>query len=142
MNRNLQAYKSASKATMSGRKIEAEALTNAATKLQACQDSWGEHPELLDEALKYNQKIWCVLQSELLDKNNPLPHDLKQDLLSLSAFVDKRIFETMAFPAPEKLTILIKINTNIAAGLQDAPKENLQEKPIYPKEKTVLAVSV
>jgi flagellar protein FlaF len=43
---------------------------------------------------------------------------LKQDLLSLSVFIDKRIFEVMAYPNPEKLTAIININLNIAAGLR------------------------
>ena len=49
---------------------------------------------------------------------NPLPEKLKVDLLRLSGFVDKRIFEMMAYPSPEKLTIIININQNIAAGLR------------------------
>jgi len=47
-----------------------------------------------------------------------LPWNVRQDILNLSLFVDKRIFEIMAFPAPEKLTALIKINRNLAAGLR------------------------
>ena len=46
---------------------------------------------------------------------------LKENVLSLSAFIDKRIFEVMAFPSPEKLNIIININQNIAAGLRDSP---------------------
>ena len=125
MNKNLQAYKNASKATMSGRNIEAEVLTQAALKLKACQDDWDASlkQSKLDEALKYNQKIWSVFQGDLMSETNPLPKKLKQDMLSLSAFVDKRIFDIMAFPKPEKLNILIKINNNIAAGL-NAGEEN------------------
>jgi len=38
-------------------------------------------------------------------------------LLSLSIFIDKRIFEAMSYPSPGKLDIIININKNIAAGL-------------------------
>jgi flagellar protein FlaF len=41
----------------------------------------------------------------------------------LASFIDKRIFETMAFPSPEKLTAIIEINCNIAAGLRNAPTD-------------------
>jgi flagellar protein FlaF len=54
----------------------------------------------------------------LLDEENPLPHHVRDCVLRLSAFVDQRIFEVLAFPAAEKLDILIAINTNIAAGLK------------------------
>lgn len=120
MNRShLQAYKSIDKATMSGRDIEAEVLTEAAARLRECRDNWeaDDRQAKLDAALKFNQLIWSVFQGELIEESNPLPQQLKQDLLSLGVFVDKRTFETMAYPAPEKLTALIKINTNIAAGL-------------------------
>jgi flagellar protein FlaF len=73
---------------------------------------------MLDEALKYNQRIWTIFQAELGREDNPLPDHIKLDLLRLSSFIDKRIFEAMGSPAPEKLNILIKINENIAAGLR------------------------
>jgi len=54
----------------------------------------------------------------LLDENNPLPQQIRENVLRLSAFIDRRIFDTLAYPSPEKLDILININTNIAAGLK------------------------
>ena len=119
-NNALNAYKSVEKATVSGRETEARVLTEAALKLRVCQKRWdnNDRDEMLDEALKYNQRIWTIFQSELGKEDNPLPGNLKHDLLRLSGFIDKRIFEVMAFPEPEKLDILIKINENIAAGLR------------------------
>jgi flagellar protein FlaF len=40
----------------------------------------------------------------------------------LSVFIDKRIFEIMAMPSPEKLTAIIEINRNVAAGLRTTPE--------------------
>ncbi len=104
---------------MSGREIEASILSQAALKLKHCQDNWDvdNRDEKLMSALEYNQQVWSILQSELVKADNPLPDQIRQNLLQLSAFVDKRIFEIMAFPSPEKLTIIIDINRNIAAGL-------------------------
>jgi len=48
-------------------------------------------------------------------------HVLLIDILRLAAFIDKRIFEVMAFRSPEKLNIIININQNIAAGLRGSP---------------------
>lgn len=119
-NNALIAYKSVEKATVSGRETEARVLTEAALKLRVCQKRWDKNDrnEMLDEALKYNQRIWTIFQSELGKEDNPLPDDIKRDLLRLIGFIDKRIFEVMAVPESEKLNIIIKINENIAAGLR------------------------
>ncbi len=123
----LKAYDSVNKATMGGRDIEAEVLTKAALKLKACQESWAENgqSDKLSAALQYNQRIWTIFQAELEKPDNPLPSALKADLLRLIFFVDKRTLETLAYPAPEKLTILININHNIAAGLRMRPAADL-----------------
>ena len=118
----LQAYETVNKTTMSGHAIEASVLNQAALKLKECQESWDadDRDERLDAALNFNQQIWSILQAELLKAENPLPRQIRQNLLTLSAFIDKRIFEIMAFPSPGKLNIVIDINRNIAAGLIQA----------------------
>ena len=118
----LQAYETVNKTTMSGREIEAAVLNQAALKLKNCQDNWDtdDRDERLNAALEFNQQIWSIVQGELLKADNPLPQQIRQNLLALSAFIDKRIFEIMAFPSPEKLNIVIDINRNIAAGLKQA----------------------
>ncbi len=123
--RQLEVYKTTDKATMSGREIEASVLTEAALKLKDCQDHWDaeDRDAKLQEAFRFNQLIWSVFQGELVRTDHPLPKKLRQDILSLSAFIDKRIFETMAYPSPEKLTAIININLNIAAGLRGSPAE-------------------
>jgi len=107
---------------MLGHEIEAAVLNQAALKLKECQESWDadDRDERLNAALNFNQQIWSILQGELVKADNPLPKQIRQNLLTLSAFIDKRIFEIMAFPAPEKLNIVIDINRNIAAGLIEA----------------------
>ena len=131
-NNPLNAYKIIEKTTISGRETEARVLNKAAQKLKNCQDTWktdsrGNPDSItevkLDEALNFNQRLWSIFQAELSKHKNPLPVNLKQDLLRLSAFIDKRIFEVLAYPARDNLTILIKINQNIAAGLNDSEQD-------------------
>lgn len=126
----LKAYDSVNKSTMNGRDVEAEVLTKAALKLKDCQEHWAEGGRggQLEAALKYNQRIWTIFQAELGKPENSLPNALKYDLLRLSAFIDKRTMETLAYPSPEKLTILIHINHNIAAGLRSRPNAASAEK--------------
>ena len=119
----LNAYRNVQKTTtVSGREIEALVLTRAALKFTEIQNNWDspDRDAKLDEALRNNQMVWSIFQGELLKPDNPLPKKLKQELLSLSTFIDKRTFEVMAMaqPAPEKLDIIIKVNLNLAAGLR------------------------
>jgi flagellar protein FlaF len=122
-NPAVHSYEQVDKKTISGRETEARVLSKAALKLKKCQENWGsaESDQQLDEALRFNQKVWSLFQGELGREDNPLPGKLKIDILRLAAFIDKRIFEVMAFPSPEKLNIIININQNIAAGLRGSP---------------------
>jgi flagellar protein FlaF len=120
---SLRTYENVNKATQTGREIEAAVLTKAAVKLKECQDSWDapDRDNRLEEALKYNQRIWSIFQSELSREDHELPKKLRLDILRLAAFIDRRIFETMASPAPGKLNIVIDINNYLAAGLRGSP---------------------
>lgn len=120
-NAQMAAYQKVQKMGMTGREVEASALTKAAVMLRNCQANWdkGGSNGMLDEALRFNQMLWSILQTELCRPDHPMSGKLRQDLLRLSVFVDKRMFEVMAYPQSEKLNILIDINLNIAAGLRD-----------------------
>jgi len=127
---SLNSYQKVEKATLSGRETEARVLTKAAVMLKYCQDNWdaADRREKLNEALSYNQRIWSLIQGEIMDDHNPLPRNIKENILNLSVLIDKRIFNVMAYPAPEKLKIIIDINLNIAAGLRDSSQVVQQQK--------------
>lgn len=116
----INAYKTQQTTEPSGRELEASVLTKAGMLLKAVQENWHQpdRAEKLQEAVRYNQKVWSFFQAELSDPANPLPTKLKQDILNLSLFVDKRLFEVISDPKPEKLGIIIDINFNIAEGLR------------------------
>ena len=120
----MDAYKKVERETLSGSEVEAAVLIKAANKLQNCQSNWDEagSEAKLDESLKFNQLVWSIFQSELSAEDNPLPKELRLNLLRLSSFIDGRSLDTLAYPASEKLTILININRNIAAGLREHPQ--------------------
>jgi flagellar protein FlaF len=119
----INAYTSMQNEAVSGRELEASVLTRAGVLLNLVKENWTatDRDEKLMEAIKFNQKVWSFFQSELADPENPLPRNLKEDILNLSIFVDKRLIEVMASPSPEKLSIIIDINFNIAAGLRSTP---------------------
>jgi flagellar protein FlaF len=116
-------YAKTQRAVNTPREVEAEALTLGANKLIYCRDNWEskERKDLLNSALKFNQKLWSIFQASLGSNDNPLPKDIRLNLLRLSAFVDKQIFMIIAYPSPEKLTSIIDINLGIAVGLRKKP---------------------
>lgn len=123
-----KAYENINKSTATGREIEAAVLTKAAQKLRDCQTGWGapDRVDRLDQAIRYNQRVWSILQAELDKDDNPLPADIKLNLLRLSTYIDQRCLDIMAYPEPQKLTIIININNNIAAGLRTRPAQAVQ----------------
>jgi flagellar protein FlaF len=120
-----EVYQNVSKEGMNGPQVEAEVLTKAALRLKEIQDDWGgpDNDERLYAALRFNQKLWSIFQAELTEKDHAMPKALRLNLLRLSAVVDRRTYQALAFPDPDKLTMLIDINNNIAAGLRQQAEE-------------------
>lgn len=123
-------YKKAEKENLAGKDLEVAVLVKGARLLRDCQKAWDNltqrqlHAQLA-EACKYNQRIWAVFQSEAMQEDYPLPVILKRNILLLAGFVDKKLIDVLAFPSPEKLTQVININLNIAAGLRGIPEGDL-----------------
>lgn len=118
----LDAYLSIEKATLSGRELEASVLTKAADMLaQARAAADAQSATEIENAVRHNLRVWTLFQAELLDPEHAMPDELRQNLLNLTAFIDKRSLELIADPQQDKLEILIAINRNIAAGLRGDP---------------------
>jgi flagellar protein FlaF len=120
---SVNAYTAIQKESLTGRELEASVLSRAGLMLKSVKDNWDapDRDQKLLEAVKFNQKVWSFFQAELSDPDNPLPVNLREDILNLSIFIDKRLFEVLAFPDPEKLSIVIDIDFNIASGLRTNP---------------------
>ena len=129
MQTQVQAYQNTHKMGMSDREVEAGVLTKAALMLRNCQENWdrGGSNGMLDEALRYNQLVWSIFQGEITRRDHPMPMDLRQKILTLSRFIDRRIFEVMAYPQSAKLNAIININLNLAAGLRGSPGGSLED---------------
>ena len=123
-------YESGTKAAPSGRELEAAALFKAARQIEACRRDLEhqERGEPLDDALRFNQRLWTFFQAELGAPDCPLPVEMRRNLLHISGFVDRRTFEMLARPTPDGLQALIDINRNIATGLsaQVEPVEHVR----------------
>lgn len=118
-------YSSIQKEGMSGRELEASALTKGGLMLKACQENWEDsdrQSKLLD-AITFNQKVWNIFQSEVAQPTNPLPTHVRQDILNLSIYVVKTLFDIMANPDLSKVASVYNINFRLASGLRNRPAE-------------------
>jgi flagellar protein FlaF len=92
-------------------------LLQAAARLQSVHDGWGNNKTQLDEALRFNRKLWSIFLSEMTDGTNPMPREVRQNVANLGLFVMNHTVSVMNDPRPERLNSLIKINRELAAGL-------------------------
>jgi flagellar protein FlaF len=124
----LQAYESGRRTSLSSRELEAAALFKAARLLEDCQQGWERAGALvrLDAALRHNQRLWTVFQSELQAPDHPLAPETRVNLLRLIGFVDRRTLEIRIEPSPDKLQALIELNRSIGAGLAAAADDLAQ----------------
>jgi flagellar protein FlaF len=105
---------------------ESWALTTAARKLLEAK----ERPDDIDgitHAVRINWRLWTIFQAELIEPTNPMPADIRSNLLNLAAFIDKQSTSILGDPKPEKLDVLININRQIAAGLAESGRRQQED---------------
>jgi flagellar protein FlaF len=117
-NSAAQVYGRTAQQTVNPRDLEADLLMKAAAKLQRVFDDWGNRRCDLEEALLYNRKLWTIFVSSATRPEHPLPGPVKQNIASLSTFIFNRTISIQSDPQPDKLSSLITINREIAAGLR------------------------
>lgn len=125
-----EVYKEVEKQGLAAKDLEVAVLVKGARLLRECQKNWGklnnrEWLLRLNEACKYNQGIWATFQADAVKEGDPLPVELKRNIILLPGFIDKMLMDVLADPNPEKLTQVIKINLHIAAGLRGSPEGEL-----------------
>lgn len=133
MHQAASAYARMSQTAQSPRELEATILMKAAARLQMIKDDWDNKQGDLDEALTYNRKLWTILVSSVTGEDNPLPTMIRQNIVNLGLFIFNRTLQLTADPQPDKITILVNINRDIAAGLRGmgvndaAPSQGAQQ---------------
>ena len=100
------------------RELEGQLLLKAANEIQRLHDRWDEAtPEDIDNILTYNRKLWMLFFDTALETPEDRPVDLRNNIVNLCNFIFKRSLNILSEPSKEKLTVLIDINRQIAAGL-------------------------
>ncbi len=112
------AYQQVGKQTINPRLLEANLLSRAAGQLQRVRDEWDVSRHELGTALAFNRKLWTVFLGSVTGEESTLPKSLRENIANLGLFVMKQTMTIQAEPAPGKLTVLININREIAAGLR------------------------
>lgn len=112
-----QAYRSSQRLGASARDTEAQALLEAARRLDAAIGGQDGSRDAYRAALRLNWRLWTIIQADVSGEGSPLPDEIRQNILSLSVFIDKHTVSALAEPSERKLRVLVEINRNIAAGL-------------------------
>lgn len=117
-NHAAAAYQQTTKAVETPRDREAALLIRAASEMQAVADNWPLENDKLARVLTYNRKLWTIFISSASKEENPLPRQIRENIVNLGIFVLKQTHETMLQPGPQKLGSMININRQLAAGLR------------------------
>ena len=117
MHHAAKAYGAIAQQTANPREREADLLLDAAARLQMIKDGWEAKYSELDAALLNNRKLWTIFMTSATNPENPLPVNVRQNVVNLGLFVLKQTVATLANPKPENLGALININRELAAGL-------------------------
>jgi flagellar protein FlaF len=112
------AYQQVGKQTINPRLLEANLLSRAAGQLQRVRDEWDNERAELGAALAFNRKLWTVFLGSVTGEQSELPKSLRENIANLGLFVMKQTMSIQAEPVAGKLTVLININREIAAGLR------------------------
>ncbi|CAA7616134.1 putative Flagellar FlaF family protein [Candidatus Terasakiella magnetica] len=98
------------------RQTEAWALTETARRISLSQSENSSIDDFL-AAIRVNWRLWTIFQAELASDECALPIEMRQNVLSLCNFVDKRTVEIIASRDRSLADSLININRQLAAGL-------------------------
>ena len=131
-------YNQPTKRGGSPRETEGRALLEAARRLAAVQEKPEDRDAFL-ENVRLNWRLWTIFQAELTSPDSQMPLEIRQNMLNLCNFVDKRTVEILADPKPEQLNVLININRNIAAGLLSDPNAESSDAQNGPTERSANA---
>ncbi len=105
----------------SPQQVEAWALIELAGRLDRAAKS-GDKDQLL-EAMRLNWRVWTIFHGELANPEHTVPLSVRENMLSLCRYVDKRSIEIIRNPKPELVEVLITINRHIGNGLLGNPGE-------------------
>lgn len=122
VDKRISAYQTTQHWGMNPRDAEAATFMKAANKLKAAGDDPTDFERYV-AALRFNQKLWTIVQAKMVEPGNPLPAPVRANLLSLSLHVDRETMRALARRSQELLDGLAAIDRQIASGLLAPPPD-------------------
>lgn len=111
-----RAYSAASAPTRTTRGTEYEAVARITTRIRTAGDKGPSGFAALAQALHDNRKLWGIFAIDVADANNPLPKELKAQVLYLAEFTHHHTSKVLARQA--SIDPLLEVNTAILRGLR------------------------
>ena len=96
---------------------DALALTQAALEISRAYET--KDDKRLAAALDRNLKLWVGIRTLVSSAENPLPMQIKDNLIRLSSFVAQKIFEMQNGANRNTIEALTNTNLQISEGLLD-----------------------
>ncbi|SEL53957.1 flagellar protein FlaF [Roseovarius azorensis] len=109
------AYRRQTQATRTERGIEYDAFARITHKLKAAASREPGGIGELAAALHANRRLWTVLVTDVADRNNPLPPDLRARIIYLAEFT--RLHSSKVLRDGASVEPLVDINTAMMRGL-------------------------
>ncbi|APG48713.1 flagellar biosynthesis regulator FlaF [Phaeobacter porticola] len=110
------AYSAAKAPTRTAKNLEYEVIARVTRRIVAAAQKGKPGFTELAAALTDNRKLWSIFTVEVASPGNPLPEELKAQLLSLGEFTHQHTSKVLARKADVRL--LVEINTAIMRGLR------------------------
>lgn len=105
---------------------EAWALSQAALRMLRAVE--GGNVDEISSAVRLNWRLWTIFQSDLLAQDCPVPVEIRNNMLSLAAFVDKQTLAFMGDKDVSKVDVLINIDRELAMGMFEGQNSDQEEK--------------
>jgi len=113
-----RSYKAVQKDMMSDKAIELRVFMSVTAQLKALDKADRNYFVKLSDAIIDNLKLWKIVFIDLVDPKNPLPMDLKNQLLGLSEFTETHSRKVLLSEAEPD--VLVDINNAIIGGLRQS----------------------
>jgi flagellar protein FlaF len=121
-----QGYKTVQREMNSDKAIELKVFISITSSLSQVDPAEIGGAAALAQALVDNAKLWKILFIDLVNPENPMPMDLKQNLISLAEFTQLHTLKVLSGSADKQ--ILIDINKSVISGLRESSRLKLTPK--------------
>lgn len=120
MNATLRAqdaYRRQTEAIRTDRGLEYDAFARITHRLQATASLGPSDFGVLVSALHANRRLWTILVTDVADRNNPLPPEVKARIVYLAEFT--RLHSSKVLRGEGSVDVLVEINSAIMRGLRE-----------------------